>query len=71
VTTLKRLAALPNVPTLDERGLKGFEVKVWCGMYAPKGTLAPVLRCLMPQNGFFREFSFDWRLSANVKKPTV
>ena len=43
VTTLNRLAALPNVPTLNEQGLKGFEVKVWHGMYAPKGTPAPVL----------------------------
>ena len=43
VTTLARLATLPNVPTLDEQGLKGFEVKVWHGMYAPKGTPAPVL----------------------------
>ena len=43
VTTLTRLSALPNVPTLDEQGLKGFEVKVWHGMYAPKGTPAPVL----------------------------
>lgn len=46
VTTLKRLAALPNVPTLDEQGLKGFEVKVWHGMYAPKGTPAPILKKL-------------------------
>ena len=43
VTSLKRLSALPNVPTLDEQGLKGFEVKVWHGIYAPKGTPAPVL----------------------------
>lgn len=43
VTTLTRLSALPNVPTLDEQGLKGFEVKVWHGMYAPKGTPKPVL----------------------------
>ncbi len=43
VTTLTRLSALPNVPTLSEQGLKGFEVKVWHGMYAPKGTPAPVL----------------------------
>ena len=43
VTTLNRLAALPNVPTLDEQGLKGFEVKVWHGMYAPKGTPPAVL----------------------------
>jgi tripartite-type tricarboxylate transporter receptor subunit TctC len=43
VTTLNRLTALPNVPTLDEQGLKGFEVKVWHGMYAPKGTPPAVL----------------------------
>ncbi|WP_296908482.1 tripartite tricarboxylate transporter substrate binding protein BugD [Polaromonas sp.] len=43
VTTLKRLTALPNVPTLDEQGMKGFEVKVWHGMYAPKGTPKPIL----------------------------
>lgn len=43
VTTLNRLSALPNVPTLNEQGLRGFEVKVWHGMYAPKGTPAPVL----------------------------
>ena len=46
VTTLNRLTALPNVPTLNEQGLKGFEVKVWHGMYAPKGTPAPVLEKL-------------------------
>lgn len=38
VTSTSRLAALPSVPTLDEQGLKGFEVKVWHGVYAPKGT---------------------------------
>lgn len=43
VTSLKRLAALPNVPTMDEQGMKGFEVKVWHGVYAPKGTPKPVL----------------------------
>lgn len=43
VTTQNRLSALPNVPTLDEQGMKGFEVKVWHGLYAPKGTPQPVL----------------------------
>jgi tripartite-type tricarboxylate transporter receptor subunit TctC len=43
VTTLKRLEVLPEVPTLNEQGLKGFEVKVWHGMYAPKGTPAGVI----------------------------
>jgi tripartite-type tricarboxylate transporter receptor subunit TctC len=46
VTTLKRLSALPNVPTLDEQGLKGFEVKVWHGLYAPKNTPKPTLEKL-------------------------
>jgi tripartite-type tricarboxylate transporter receptor subunit TctC len=41
-TTMKRLPAIPNVPTLNEQGLKGFEVKVWHGVYAPKGTPQPI-----------------------------
>lgn len=43
VTTHNRLGSLPNVPTLDEQGLKGFEVKVWHGMYAPKGRPKEVI----------------------------
>jgi tripartite-type tricarboxylate transporter receptor subunit TctC len=38
VTTAKRIKALPNLPTLAESGLKDFEVIVWHGVYAPKGT---------------------------------
>jgi tripartite-type tricarboxylate transporter receptor subunit TctC len=37
---------LPNVPTLDEAGLKGFEVSVWHGLYAPKGTPKAVVEKL-------------------------
>jgi tripartite-type tricarboxylate transporter receptor subunit TctC len=43
VTTKKRVASLPNVPTMDEAGLKGFEVSVWHGLYAPKGTPKAVI----------------------------
>lgn len=43
VTTPKRLPSLPNIPTLDEQGLKGFDVKVWHGIYAPKGTPPAVI----------------------------
>ncbi|BDU52001.1 tripartite tricarboxylate transporter substrate-binding protein [Limnohabitans sp. INBF002] len=44
VTTTKRLStpALKHLPTLDESGLKGFEVTIWHGLYAPKGTAADV-----------------------------
>ena len=38
VTTPKRLAVLQDVPTTRESGLPAFEVAVWHGMYAPKGT---------------------------------
>jgi tripartite-type tricarboxylate transporter receptor subunit TctC len=38
VTTLKRVPSLPKIPTLDESGLKGFEVAIWHGLYARKGT---------------------------------
>ena len=43
VTTAQRLASMPNIPTLDEQGLKGFDLKVWHGMYAPKGTPKEVI----------------------------
>ena len=44
VTTTKRLTtpALKNLPTLQESGLKGFEVTIWHGLYAPKGTPSDV-----------------------------
>ena len=45
VTTAKRLTtpALKDLPTLDEAGMKGFQVTIWHGLYAPKGTPAPAL----------------------------
>jgi tripartite-type tricarboxylate transporter receptor subunit TctC len=45
VTTTKRLStpALAKLPTLDESGMKGFDVSIWHGLYAPKGTPKPVL----------------------------
>jgi tripartite-type tricarboxylate transporter receptor subunit TctC len=38
VTTRERIKALPDAPTLHEQGLRNFEVVVWHGVYAPKGT---------------------------------
>ncbi|HZE92363.1 MAG TPA: tripartite tricarboxylate transporter substrate-binding protein, partial [Rhizobacter sp.] len=45
VTTSKRLTtpALAKLPTLDESGLKGFNVSIWHALYAPKGTPKPIL----------------------------
>ncbi|WP_198971993.1 Bug family tripartite tricarboxylate transporter substrate binding protein [Xylophilus sp. ASV27] len=40
VASLQRMALLPEVPTLDEQGLKGFEGYAWQGLVAPTGTPA-------------------------------
>lgn len=42
-TSKARISSLPNVPTMDESGLKGFNVGVWHGLWAPKGTAKPVI----------------------------
>ncbi|GGC49531.1 hypothetical protein GCM10011504_29910 [Siccirubricoccus deserti] len=46
VTTRERVASLPNLPTSAEAGLPAFEVSVWHGLYAPKGTPAEITRRL-------------------------
>ena len=43
VTSKTRVASLPDIRTLDEQGLKGFEVGIWHGLYGPKGMPKPVL----------------------------
>ncbi len=43
VASSKRVSLLPNVPTVDESGVKGFEANNLFGISAPKGTPAPVL----------------------------
>jgi tripartite-type tricarboxylate transporter receptor subunit TctC len=45
-TTRQRLAVLPDLPTLDEAGLKGFEVTAWHAMWAPRGLPAEVSKRL-------------------------
>ncbi len=43
VTTSKRLAALPDVPTLAESGVKGYDVVLWHGLVGPKGLPRPIV----------------------------
>jgi tripartite-type tricarboxylate transporter receptor subunit TctC len=43
VTSPRRTSAAPDLPTLDELGLKGFETSVWTGLVAPAGTPPAVL----------------------------
>ena len=46
VTTAKRAKVLPDVPTLAESGLKGFDVASWQAIFAPAGTPAPIVKRL-------------------------
>ena len=43
VTTLKRSASAPDIPTLDESGMKGFDSQGWFALLAPAGTPEPIL----------------------------
>jgi tripartite-type tricarboxylate transporter receptor subunit TctC len=43
ITSAQRVSSLPDVPTLQEQGLKGANVGIWHGLYAPKGTPKPVI----------------------------
>ncbi len=46
VTTLKRAAILPDVPTIDELGLRGFDATTWHGLVAPAGTPNEIIATL-------------------------
>ena len=46
VTTQRRSTALPNVPTIAESGLAGFNFSTWYGMWAPKSTPQPIIQKL-------------------------
>ena len=43
VSTSKRLALLPDVPTIDEAGVKGYDMGYWFAAYVPAATPAPVV----------------------------
>ncbi|MGH8621727.1 MAG: Bug family tripartite tricarboxylate transporter substrate binding protein, partial [Burkholderiales bacterium] len=43
VTTAKRLPVLPDIPTLAESGVKGYDVVLWHGLVGPKGLPRPIV----------------------------
>jgi tripartite-type tricarboxylate transporter receptor subunit TctC len=50
-TGLRRSATLPDVPTVDEAGIKGYEATIWLGLMAPKGTPAAIVNRLNAEVG--------------------
>jgi len=68
VTTKERVAVLPDVPTMDEAGLKGFDYFAWHGIAAPTGTPASILtRYNAVFNEIFNdpEFAKKWEASGS------
>jgi tripartite-type tricarboxylate transporter receptor subunit TctC len=49
VTSMQRWPDLPNVPTLNESGLPGFETIAWNGLFGPKGLPQPIVDRLVPE----------------------
>jgi tripartite-type tricarboxylate transporter receptor subunit TctC len=47
ITSKKRVATLPNVPTSAEAGVPAFDVTTWYGMYAPRNTPKPIVDALV------------------------
>ena len=72
VTTKARVPTLKDIPTLDEQGLKGFEVLVWHGIYAPKGTPKPVLDKLVAAlQGALQDSNVKLRLADLGSEPVA
>ena len=66
VSTLKRNSALPNVPTIDESGLPGYDAASWYGLFAPAGVGSETLQVLnkellkiMSDSGVREKFARD------------
>ena len=49
VTSAKRIALLPNVPTIAESGVTGYDFEIWHGLFAPAGTPDKMVRTLYQQ----------------------
>jgi tripartite-type tricarboxylate transporter receptor subunit TctC len=46
IGSAKRFPRLPNLPTIAESGVKGYEAEQWYGVIAPRGTPAPIINKL-------------------------
>jgi tripartite-type tricarboxylate transporter receptor subunit TctC len=70
VTTLKRIPALPNVPTVDESGVKGYDVANWHGFIGPKALPRPVVdRINNEVNKMIKQKDMEEKLQADGVAP--
>jgi tripartite-type tricarboxylate transporter receptor subunit TctC len=67
---LQRSVVAPEVPTLDEQGMPGFNVTPWTGLFAPKGTPSDIVKMLNTEiNRIFAEQAFKQRIVAIGQDP--
>ncbi len=70
VTTPKRVAAAPEIPTIAEAGLAGFELVAWQGVVAPAGTPRPIIDTLAREIGkLLADPATRGKLAANALEP--
>jgi tripartite-type tricarboxylate transporter receptor subunit TctC len=63
VTSKERIASLPNIPSMDEAGLNGFDISVWNAIWVPKGTAKDVIAKL---NGAVKDALVDAKVRARL-----
>ena len=70
VTSLKRVPALPDLPTVDESGLKGYEIVGWYGVMAPAKLPKPIVTRLHGEIvKFINEPETQKRITADGSRP--
>jgi tripartite-type tricarboxylate transporter receptor subunit TctC len=71
ITMDRRMAALPEVPTLDEAGVRGYQLSVWNGIFTQSRVAAPVLARLQQVFNAAMDAAMLDRLKANFTEPLI
>jgi tripartite-type tricarboxylate transporter receptor subunit TctC len=71
ITMDRRMAALPEVPTLDEAGVRGYHLSVWNGIFTQSRVAAPVLARLQQVFIAAMDAAMLDRLKANFTEPLI
>jgi tripartite-type tricarboxylate transporter receptor subunit TctC len=70
ISALKRSALVPDVPTMDEAGMKGFESNTYFGVFAPAGTPAAIVQRINTEiNKALQTQDFRERLAVHGAEP--
>lgn len=72
VTSLKRAASFPDIPTIDEAGFKGFDVNPWFGLFAPARVPQPIIQKINADvNEILRSKEVEGRFASQGAEPYV